>query len=152
MMSVAPPTHTAQLVNSLSDIPRADWDRLANPLDQPFHPFLAYDFLASLEQSGSVSAAAGWVPRHLVISQADEIIAAAPLYLKGHSQGEYIFDHAWADAYTRAGGEYYPKLLCSVPFTPVPGPRLLAKDESARALLIDALRGATSQMGISSLH
>ena len=141
-----------QLLGSLSEIDKADWDALANPAGQPYHPFVAYDFLEALEASGSVAPEKGWAPRHAVLSDDDDIIAVAPMYMKGHSQGEYIFDHAWADAYERAGGNYYPKLLIAIPFTPAPGPRLLARDEAAREALVTALPSVVEKLGISSLH
>ena len=134
-----------RVVSSLRGIARADWDAVANPgwpsdaplqsaivqpNDRPpYNPFLAYDFLWSLEESGSATAATGWLGQHLVIDDiAGRPAAIMPCYLKAHSQGEYVFDHGWADAYTRAGGRYYPKLQAAVPFTPVPGRRLLARD------------------------
>ncbi len=142
----------ARTVSSIHNIDRTDWDRLAAPPDKPFNPFIAYDFLAALEDSSSVTPNTGWAPMHLIVEERDEVIAAAPLYAKGHSQGEYVFDHHWADAYARAGGRYYPKLLCAAPFTPVPGPRLLARDDTARAHLATALRQISDQMGASSVH
>ena len=126
------------------------WNACANPdgrVDP--HPFTRYEFFAALEQSGSASARAGWQPAHLVLGDKDAIL---PAYLKSHSQGEYVFDHAWADALERAGGDYYPKLQCSVPFTPVTGPRILTTGLARRALLLKAGKAATDQIGASSLH
>ncbi|NNL89784.1 MAG: GNAT family N-acetyltransferase, partial [Marinicaulis sp.] len=115
---------TARTVKSISEINADIWNALACPDDEIFNPFASYEFLDALEQSGSVAPEAGWAPSHIVIEDNTGIKGAAPLYIKGDSQGEYVFDHHWADAYARAGGAYYPKLLCAAPFTPVPGPRL----------------------------
>ena len=142
----------ARTVSSISDIDRDVWNALANPQGQPLNPFVAFEFLEALEQSGSVAPEAGWAPMHLVLEDNGKIAGIAPLYAKGHSQGEYVFDHHWADAYERAGGRYYPKLICAAPFTPVPGPRLLAKTAADKSRLALALRQATQQMGASSLH
>ena len=139
-------------ISSLKEVDAASWDALANPPGQPFHPFVTHAFLEALEASGSVSIQTGWAPRHMLLEQEGTLVACAPLYAKGHSQGEYIFDHAWADAYERAGGQYYPKLLTAVPFTPVPGPRLLARDDTARAQLAHAATQLTAHFGVSSLH
>jgi predicted N-acyltransferase len=108
--------------------------------------------LDALEASGSVGERTGWQPFHLVVEQAGDLVAAAPLYVKSHSYGEYVFDHGWAEGYRRAGGSYYPKLQAAVPFTPVPGPRLLATSDEARAALIGGLQAAIRQLGLSSLH
>jgi predicted N-acyltransferase len=139
---------TARLVGSAKDIGAARWNRCANPegLAEP-HPFTTYDFFAALEESGSACAQTGWQPCHLLTDD-----GLMPLYLKGHSQGEYVFDHAWADALERAGGDYYPKLQCSVPFTPVTGPRLLAKTGAAKSELLALAAGAVQQIGASSMH
>ncbi len=142
----------ARSVSSIDDIDGDIWNALANPADQPFNPFIAHEFLRALERSGSVAPDAGWAPMHLVLEEHGAVTGVAPLYAKGHSQGEYVFDHHWADAYMRAGGRYYPKLVCAAPFTPVPGPRLLAKTNASRFQLAVALRQATQQMGASSLH
>lgn len=139
---------TARLAGSVTEIGEAAWNAAANPeaLPDP-HPFTTYQFFAALEESGSASVEAGWQPCHLIDDG-----AIMPLYLKGHSQGEYVFDHAWADALERAGGDYYPKLQCAVPFTPVTGPRLLAQDAAAQRQLLQLAAGALSQIGASSLH
>jgi len=142
----------ARTVSAILEIDEGIWNALANPPGQPFNPFVAYSFLAALEESISIAPEAGWAPKHLVLEARDEIIGVAPLYVKSHSQGEYIFDHHWADAYERAGGRYYPKLVCATPFTPVPGPRLLAANEEARSHLAAALRHITGQIGASSAH
>jgi predicted N-acyltransferase len=146
-----------KVVPALRDVPAAAWDAVANPDAAYFNPFLAHAFLASLEETGCVGRGTGWTPRHLVIEdEAGGIMAAAPCYLKSHSQGEYVFDHAWADAYMRAGGRYYPKLQIAVPFTPVPGPRLLVKSGPQAAANEQALAAAAielaAQSGLSSVH
>lgn len=116
------------LVPSIATLDAAQWDACANPDPKTFNPFVSHAFLKALEDSHTVGRQTGWLPRHLVINDdAGGISAAAPAYVKSHSQGEYVFDHGWADAYERAGGRYYPKLQIAVPFTPVPGPRLLVK-------------------------
>lgn len=143
---------TLEAHNSVARIGRATWDRLANPDGRPFHPFVSFDFLDALERSMSVAPNAGWGPHHLTLSSNDEIVGVMPLYVKGHSQGEYVFDHAWADAYERAGGQYYPKLLSAIPFTPATGPRLLAKNEDAQSALASAAQQWAAQTGLSSLH
>ena len=142
----------ARTISSISEIDGGVWNGLANPQGQQFNPFVSHEFLSALELSGSVAPEAGWAPMHLVLEEQGDIAALAPLYAKGHSQGEYVFDHHWADAYERAGGRYYPKLLCAAPFTPVPGPRLLANSNTAKRRLAHALVQATQQMGASSLH
>jgi predicted N-acyltransferase len=135
-------------VARIAEIDAPDWDRLI----PPDNPFLRHAFLAALEASGSVGERTGWQPFHLVVEADGRLVAATPLYVKSHSYGEYVFDHGWAEGYRRAGGSYYPKLQAAVPFTPVPGPRLLAEDERARAALIEGLKAATRQLGLSSLH
>lgn len=145
-------TLTARTVSSIREIGEAAWDALANPPGQPFNPFVCYRFLEALEASKSVAPETGWAPMHLAVEERDALTGVAPLYAKGHSQGEYIFDHHWADAYARAGGRYYPKLLSAAPFTPVPGPRLLARCEQAKLNLAAALRQITGRMGASSAH
>jgi predicted N-acyltransferase len=139
---------TAKLVGSAKEIGAARWNAAANPdgLPDP-HPFTIHEFFMALEESGSASAEAGWQPCHLLTDG-----GVMPLYLKGHSQGEYVFDHAWADALERAGGDYYPKLQCAVPFTPVTGPRLLAQTDAAKRELLQLAAGAMGQIGASSLH
>ena len=142
---------TATLVASAKEIGAARWNALANPagVADP-HPFTTYEFFAALEESGSAAARTGWQPAHLLLGDDSGLM---PLYLKNHSQGEYVFDHAWADALERAGGDYYPKLQCAVPFTPVTGRRLLASDGRAqRDLLLKAAAAAVKQVRASSLH
>jgi len=119
-------TLTIKVIHSLAAIEPAEWDHCAGPDD----PFMRHAFLFALEKSGSAAAETGWAPHHPVIEGPEgALLAAAPLYLKNHSYGEYVFDWGWADAYERAGGAYYPKLQCAVPFTPVTGRRLLVRDD-----------------------
>lgn len=146
-----------KVVPSLHEVTAAAWDAVANAEPARFNPFLAHAFLASLEETGCVGRGTGWTPRHLVIEDENGVItAAAPCYLKSHSQGEYVFDHAWADAYMRAGGRYYPKLQIAIPFTPVPGPRLLVRPGADAAANEQALAAAAielaAQNGLSSVH
>lgn len=144
---------TISVIGDLANIDRASWDRLANPADQPYDPFLSWDFLQALEESGCVSAAKGWQPAHLVARDASgAAVGAMPLYAKDHSYGEYVFDHAWADALQRAGGNYYPKLQCAAPFTPAPGRRVLAADPSVQTALAQAAIGLAQRAGASSVH
>jgi uncharacterized protein len=148
-MRLAPETKLeARTVTRIARIEAAAWDRLA-PAD---NPFLSHAFLDAAEASRSATEKTGWQPFHLTLENDGRLIGAAPLYVKSHSYGEYVFDHGWAEGYRRAGGSYYPKLLVAVPFTPVPGPRLLAEDEAARAGLIESLKAVTSQLALSSLH
>jgi predicted N-acyltransferase len=134
---------------TIADIGKTAWDACAGSAN----PFVAYDFLQALEESGSVAPRTGWMAQHLSVRDGTGAVAGVmPLYLKSHSQGEYVFDHAWADAYQRAGGAYYPKLQCAVPFTPVTGPRLMARDEAARDALLGGALGLCRTLGASSLH
>lgn len=154
---------TIEVASSMADVERSDWDKLAGTTrasataDIPYNPFLSYDFLSALEQSGSVAAKTGWLPRHLMLKDPDgTLCGTVPAYLKSHSQGEYVFDHGWADAFERAGGEYYPKLQASIPFTPATGPRLLAPADTRRPVVQTALAqgliALTDRLGISSAH
>lgn len=148
---------TLRIIHSLAEVEEAAWDACANPSGQPHNPFVSYAFLKALEESGSATRQTGWLPHHLLLDNGTGGIAGAmPLYLKSHSQGEYVFDHGWADAYERAGGRYYPKLQASVPFTPATGPRLLTPDNSnrarAEAALIEGTLQAGRSLGVSSLH
>ena len=140
----------------LSDISEADWDACANPSGgRPLDPFTTYQFLNALEDSGSVGAGSGWQPRYLTASQDGQIIAAAPLYAKGHSQGEYIFDFNWAQAYENAGGRYYPKLQIAVPFTPATGRRFLTKpgfEQIGMSALIQGAVQIAAENELSSFH
>jgi uncharacterized protein len=141
-------TGFAKLVTSAAEIGAARWNALANPqgLAEP-HPFSTYEFFAALEQSGSACRDTGWQPAHLFTGD-----GLMPMYLKSHSYGEYVFDHAWAEALERAGGDYYPKLQAAVPFTPVTGRRLLTASAGARNTLLKTAAGAMKQLGASSLH
>ena len=144
---------TAKLVGNISAIPAEGWNACAGAAN----PFVQHAFLKALEDSESVCADVGWAPYHLLIEdEAGQPAAVAPMYVKGHSQGEYIFDHAWAHAFERAGGRYYPKLLIAVPFTPATGPRLLVRPDQDRGLmrshLIAAGVQAALQLEISSLN
>jgi uncharacterized protein len=141
-----------RLAASAAQIGRAAWNARANPRGSASpHPFTRYEFFAALEESGSAVVETGWQPCHLTLEKDGQLAGLMPLYLKNHSQGEYVFDHAWADALERAGGDYYPKLQCAVPFTPVTGRRLLAAPEAARALL-ETGKSVVKQLGASSLH
>ncbi len=141
-----------RILHSISDTGRENWDACANPAGEPFHPFVAWDFLWALEKSESATASTGWQPFHLAAEVDGQTVGVMPLYLKGHSRGEYVFDHGWADAWHRAGGHYYPKLQSSIPFTPVTGPRLLAATPEARSLLLNASVQVARQTKVSSLH
>lgn len=134
----------ARLASGVASLDARQWDALARG-----DPFLSHAFLSALEDSGSVGPGTGWSPAPLLVEEEARLLAAAPAYLKSHSQGEYVFDHAWADAWERAGGQYYPKLQVAVPFTPVPGPRLLG---SRPQQLLAALEAATVQNDLSSAH
>lgn len=139
-------------IASIGDVDACDWDAIACTEDGAYNPFVSHAYLSAVEQSQSAIAQTGWAPHHLLVSRGNEVLGGAPVYAKSHSQGEYVFDHHWADAYHRAGGDYYPKLLCAAPFTPVTGPRLLAKDETIRNALAHGLGEVTRQLGVSSLH
>ncbi len=142
-----------RLAEGVARLDARAWDACAGA----DNPFVSHDFLAALEESGSVGGRTGWRPCPLLLEDgAGGLLGAVPLYLKSHSSGEYVFDHGWADAYERAGGRYYPKLLAAVPFTPVPGPRLLVRPgpeaEANRRRLAQGLVAAARQIGVSSLH
>lgn len=140
-------------VNGLAKVSRAEWDALCNPSGARRDPFVSWDFLEALEHSRCVGARTGWEPMHLLARNgAGALVGAMPLYLKNHSYGEYVFDHSWADALRRAGGSYYPKLQCAVPFTPVTGRRLFAATAEAEAALISAAAEAVRRTRASSLH
>jgi predicted N-acyltransferase len=168
------------VMGAIGDVPAAGWDACANPTadasdamdeasdadqDQPeqihekieYNPFISHDFLLALETSKSATGRAGWLPQHLLVEGADgTLLAAAPCYLKSHSQGEYVFDRGWADAYERAGGRYYPKLQVAVPFTPATGRRLLVRPgpqaAAARTLLTAGLVELCRRHEASSVH
>ena len=146
-----------RVISSLSLIAAEDWDACANPDGQVYNPFLRHAFLQALEESGSATPETGWQGQHLILeNEAGETLAVMPLYLKDHSQGEYIFDYGWADAFHRAGGNYYPKLLCAVPFTPAGGRRLLVKPGPDAAMhetrLVAGALTLLDKLGASSLH
>ncbi|MBB4042157.1 hypothetical protein GGR34_003842 [Microvirga flocculans] len=150
-----------KIAQGLKAVPAAGWDACAVAAgsgdDDPFNPFVSHAFLSALEDSGCVAPETGWMPVHaLVEDRTGRLVGAAPCYLKSHSMGEYVFDHSWADAYTRAGGRYYPKLQVAVPFTPVTGPRLLVPNgpqaAGIRSHLISGLRALRDQAGASSIH
>jgi len=157
-------------LSSLKEISSKDWDQFANPtglknssekLENSYNPFLSHNFLSSLEDSNCATQQTGWMAQHLVLSRIEdgkepEMCGIIPCYLKNHSQGEYVFDHGWADAFERAGGQYYPKLQCSIPFTPATGRRLLVKpdefEDENRHLLANGLKQLCDQIQVSSAH
>jgi predicted N-acyltransferase len=142
-----------RLASSIADIPAQDWNACAS--SHP-NPFTSHAFLRALEDSGSATAGTGWLPQHLILEASGTLLGCMPCYLKSHSQGEYVFDHGWADAYLRPGGRYYPKLQASIPFTPVTGKRLLVRPGEAEAereaLLLQAAIQVADRLGVSSLH
>lgn len=149
--------HQVDVVPQIAAIPAGDWDACANPEPALYNPFISHAFLQALETAGCVGGRTGWTPRHLVLrDETGGVAACAPCYLKSHSQGEYVFDHSWADAFERAGGRYYPKLQIAVPFTPVPGRRLLARpgpqSEASEALLAAAAAQLVENNGLSGAH
>ncbi len=152
-----------RVVSRIADVPAREWDACARgsdaqtPTGDLSNPFISHAFLKALEESGSATRATGWLPQHLLLEDGSgQLAACMPCYLKSHSQGEYVFDHGWADAYECAGGSYYPKLQGSVPFTPVTGKRLLVRQglEAAEheAILLQAGATLTDRLGVSSLH
>ena len=148
-----------EILRSIGAIAPMDWDACACPEAadgfRPFDPFTTHRFLLALEESGSVGPGTGWQPVYLAARQAGEVIACAPLYAKSHSQGEYVFDHSWAEAFENAGGEYYPKLQLAVPFTPVTGRRFLVKPDHEVAGTSALVQGAVqlaANNDLSSLH
>ena len=171
-----PSAPTVKIVQSIAEIDAAQWDACANPAlptdglavaadgaivetascQERFNPFITHAFLKALESSGSVGGRTGWVPTHVVVEdKAGRVVAAAPCYIKTHSMGEYVFDHAWADAYHRAGIDYYPKLQVCVPFTPVTGRRLLVAADAppnARETLLAGLEAWCRKIEASSVH
>jgi predicted N-acyltransferase len=148
---------TVEVVAHIADVPAAAWDACANPDSDPFNPFVSHAFLKALEDACTVGGRTGWTPRHLVLKdEAGAVVGCAPCYLKSHSQGEFVFDYGWADAYMQAGGRYYPKLQIAVPFTPVPGPRLLIRpgpaSASYEAVLAAAAVEVAERSGLSGVH
>ena len=153
------PRYTLRTVNDIAEIPVADWDACAQPPGVPHNPFVGHAFLHALEASGSVHPRTGWLPYHAVLEdRGGRVVGLVPLYVKGHSQGEYVFDHGWADAFERAGGSYYPKLLGAVPFTPATGRRLLVRGEAERGEhevethLVAGCVEIARRLEVSSLH
>ena len=139
----------ARVLTGAADIAAADWNACAGA----DNPFVAHEFFAALEASGSACARTGWQPAHIVIDDSAGVPAGIlPAYLKTHSQGEYVFDHGWGEAFERAGGRYYPKLQCSVPFTPATGPRLLMRDPATAPRLLAAAESLARQNQLSSVH
>ena len=138
----------ARIHRALSELPAADWDALHDGRN----PFITHAFLSGLETTGCLRPDWGWTPCHLGLWEGEALVAAAPGYLKANSHGEFVFDHAWAHAYARHGLDYYPKWLCAVPYSPVTGPRLLARDADARRLLPAAIAGFAGHGGLSSAH
>ncbi len=152
--------YTIRVAQSFKDIAPESWNSLSGasrlPSATPYNPFISHAFLSALEESGSATAKTGWLGQHLLLERSDgRLMGAVPGYLKNHSRGEYVFDQGWADAFERAGGRYYPKLQCSVPFTPATGPRLLTTGLDAAAfqqVLASGLQQVTEKLGISSAH
>ncbi len=157
---------TVQVATSIAAIDPADWDRCANPPaaegsaedrhGERYNPFLSHAFLKALETSGSVGGRSGWAPAHVAVEEGGRLVAAAPTYIKTNSQGEYVFDHSWADAFARAGGRYYPKIQVAVPFTPATGRRFLVGPgqdvEAAHGYLAAGLRALRKEVKASSTH
>jgi uncharacterized protein len=159
VIAEAPTALRIRVESSLASVVAADWDACAmgNDASGKPNPFVSHAFLLALEVSGCTGGRSGWNPVHVLVeTEAGQLLAAAPCYLKTHSQGEYVFDHGWADAFARAGGQYYPKLQVSSPFSPVTGPRLLVRPgelgESAEKVLIQGLRMVRDRTGASSIH
>ena len=144
------PTYTARILSRISEVSEAEWDA---HLPDGHHPFLSWRFFNACEESGSATEDTGWAPRHIWLEDEDgKALGCAPLYAKTHSQGEYVFDHSWANAMERAGMNYYPKLQGCVPFTPATGPRLLAKDKEAKTGLISTMVQACHDWEYSGVH
>ena len=140
---------TVKIAPGVSGFDAAQW----NALGGNRNPFVSHEFLSTLEDSGSVGQGTGWDPLPIVMTDdAGKLVGAMPSYVKSHSQGEYVFDHAWADALERAGGRYYPKLQISAPFTPANGPRLLMSDERLAPHLLKSAETVCEQNGLSSIH
>lgn len=162
------PRLSIRVIRSLHDVAAADWDACANPQvddigqssakqKERYNPFISHAFLSALEDSQSAVGKTGWGPAHILVEDENgQLQGCAPAYLKSHSMGEYVFDYAWADAYERAGGRYYPKLLCAVPFTPAQGRRLLAapgpKSTSTKKALAAGLKALAEKSGSTSVH
>ena len=141
----------------VAEIGREGWEACTSNPEYASNPFIGYDFIDSLEQSGCAVAQTGWAPHHLAVEdEAGQVAAVMPLYLKSHSQGEYVFDHSWADAYQRAGGRYYPKLQCAAPFSPVTGPRMMVRADIdpviAKRTLLGGAVSLCERLEASSVH
>jgi predicted N-acyltransferase len=149
-----PDTLTATIAGSASEIDAKVWNGLAAATDPHANPFLDHAFFVAAEESGSATRRTGWQPRHLLLSDGDTAVALMPMYEKSHSQGEYVFDHGWANAFEQAGGRYYPKLQSAVPFTPVTAPKLLTAtaDPALKQALLTAAATFAEQRDISSVH
>ncbi|KGJ19781.1 GNAT family N-acetyltransferase [Paracoccus sanguinis] len=143
---------SVSVLPAIAEIEATAWDGCGAAAGLRGDPFTTHRFLAALEASGSVGRGTGWQPAHLVAREGAAVVGVAPLYLKTHSQGEYIFDHHWADAWQRAGGRYYPKLQSAVPFTPATGPRLIADSPAVQSALLAAMAEVAGQAGFSSAH
>ncbi|WP_202841868.1 GNAT family N-acetyltransferase [Luteimonas saliphila] len=139
---------TVRLLDTLATVAPRDWDALRGNDD----PFVSHAFLHGLEAHGCLREDWGWTPHHLTLWEGNALVAAAPAYIKTNSHGEFVFDHAWAHAYARHGLDYFPKLLCAAPYSPVTGPRLLAPDATLRRALADALVAEVRRLGLSSAH
>lgn len=145
------PSYELRLHDNPARLPATEWNALLEAQAAPT-PFMRHEYLAALHESGSATSDTGWTPCFMELRHEGALAGACPLYLKTHSYGEYVFDWAWANAYERHGLDYYPKLLCAVPFTPVPGSRLLAIDDAARTALLQGMRQVARQEGLSSVH
>ena len=144
------PTYTARILSRINEVTESDWDA---HLPDGRHPFLSWRFLNACEQSGSATEDTGWAPRHIWLEdEAGKAVGCAPFYAKTHSQGEYVFDHSWANAMAQAGLDYYPKLQGSVPFTPATGPRLLTQDKDAKIGLVSTMIQACQDWEYSGVH
>lgn len=137
-----------RILDSLAGVDAATWDALVGD----GNPFVSHAFLRGMEQHGCLRPDYGWQPHHITVYDGESLIAAAPAYLKGNSHGEFVFDFSWANAFERAGGDYYPKLLGAAPYSPVPGPRLLATNRANKIALVAALVAETDRLGLSSVH
>ncbi|MEF9966504.1 MAG: GNAT family N-acetyltransferase [Comamonas sp.] len=145
------PSLELRILQSMAEVDAQAWDGLLAMQQRPT-PFMRHAYLRALEDSGSATLDSGWQPCHLSLWQGDQLVGACPMYLKSHSYGEYVFDFAWARAYAEHGLDYFPKAVIAVPFTPVPGSRLLVADETLRAPLLHAATQFCEQQEISSLH
>nr|KJB69055.1 hypothetical protein B456_011G003800 [Gossypium raimondii] len=150
---------SVSIISSILDVSSHEWDSCALDATGPekFNPFLSHGFLSSLEETGCAVKETGWMPSHIIAKdESENILGVAPLYLKSHSYGEFVFDHSWADAYYSFGARYYPKFQCCVPFTPVTGPRILVRNTSFKDQVFDvivtALKDLTAKSQVSSLH